>query len=194
MTGVTCSADFVIGHQIPPLGESHDPTYNGAGDAFVHKISPSALPSTRYRSYLGGSGHDEGHAIALGGVPADLMHLTGFTESEDFPSDVGYPYDGSIPGGFVAVISTEAEMYTWSFVIPDGVGTDIVRVGAPSYDIHVSGYADSALFPTTDGSDGTIEALDQTPPAPGTTNAFVMRLNGFPPPLFSTFLGGSGND
>jgi hypothetical protein len=57
-------------------------------DAFVAKLDPTGCALVYfYSTYLGGSGSDGGHAIAVD-ASADA-YVTGFTASGDFPATAG---------------------------------------------------------------------------------------------------------
>ena len=74
VTGYTESADF------PRLSAFGRPA--GGADAFVAKLDPNAsgASSLVYSTPLGGTGRDEGHAIAVNSQ--GQAHITGFTESD----------------------------------------------------------------------------------------------------------------
>ncbi|TMH86362.1 MAG: hypothetical protein E6H44_12400, partial [Betaproteobacteria bacterium] len=78
VTGETNSSDF------PTTATA---TYGGGSwDAFVTKLD-AAGSALVYSTYLGGSGSDAGHAIAVD-ASADA-YVTGFTASGDFPATAG---------------------------------------------------------------------------------------------------------
>ncbi len=85
VAGTTASADF-------PTVDALQATYGGgACDAFVAKIDPSGA-FLEYSTFLGGSGADEGHAVAVDGASA--AYVTGTTTSADFPTVD--PMEGSL--------------------------------------------------------------------------------------------------
>ena len=55
-----------------------------------------------YSTYLGGSGGDHGHGIALDG--AGSAYLTGHTSSADFPTTAG-AFDTTYNGGYDAFVT-----------------------------------------------------------------------------------------
>ena len=63
-----------------------DTSYNGGRDAFVARVNPSGTALV-YAGFLGGSGWDEGHGIAVDS--SGNAYVTGETESSDFPAVVG---------------------------------------------------------------------------------------------------------
>jgi hypothetical protein len=96
VSGFTDSTDF------PTNAGALDRTYNGGlSDAFVTTLNPSGS-ALIHSSYLGGSGVDEVRGIALdseGGV-----YLTGFTDSDDFPT-TPRAFDGAFNGGGDAFVT-----------------------------------------------------------------------------------------
>lgn len=77
VTGQTFSGDF------PTAPGAFDTTLNGSSDAFATRLNAvgSALDDS---TFLGGSGDDRAHAIALDA--AGSRYLTGLTASGDFPT------------------------------------------------------------------------------------------------------------
>ena len=109
VTGRTPSTDFPTENPIQAtLADA------GLGDLFVTKLNADGSGLV-FSSYLGGSGSDEAHAIALDA--SGNAYVTGFTLSADFPTTAGafqqstpegcssFP-DGYIP--FTQVYSTSA--------------------------------------------------------------------------------------
>ena len=80
MTGFTTSTNF------PTTAGAFDTTSNGGGDAFVTKLDPTGAALV-YSTYLGGSGNDQGHGIAVDA--AGNAYVTGVTESTNFPTTPG---------------------------------------------------------------------------------------------------------
>ncbi len=85
VTGATESAGF-------PSSNGWDMTYNGHGDAFAAKFSNSGTLTSS--TFLGGSAHDEGVAIAA--PDGGHVFLTGYTKSGDLPTENAWDaaYDG----------------------------------------------------------------------------------------------------
>jgi Beta-propeller repeat/HYDIN/CFA65/VesB-like, Ig-like domain/Cep192 domain 4 len=77
LTGDTQSADF------PTTFTASQLQYAGAGDAFVCEIGPGGS-GLIYSTYLGGSGVDQGTAIAVDAT--SNAFAAGFTQSSDFPT------------------------------------------------------------------------------------------------------------
>ncbi|MDE2060129.1 MAG: SBBP repeat-containing protein [candidate division NC10 bacterium] len=80
VTGRTKSLDF------PTTPGAVNTSYNGWGDAFVTKLAPTGSALV-YSTYLGGSQHDWGEAIAVD--KEGHAYVTGGTKSSDFPTTPG---------------------------------------------------------------------------------------------------------
>jgi len=97
--GDTYSVDF-------PAVNAKYPQLRGWGDAFVTKLSANGQ-TVVYSTYLGGSGWDEGHGIAVDS--AGNAYVTGWTESADFPTSATDPkiisYDPTYNGGDDAFVA-----------------------------------------------------------------------------------------
>src|SRR5882724_7807822 len=79
VTGTTSSGDF------PTTAGAFDTTL-GDYDSFVTRLDASGA-AVGCSTYLGGSGGEEGHALAVDG--AGSAYVTGLTTSADFPTTVG---------------------------------------------------------------------------------------------------------
>ncbi|MFX0063428.1 MAG: SBBP repeat-containing protein [Candidatus Hermodarchaeota archaeon] len=86
VTGWTASSDF-------PTYIANDSTHNGGWDAFVTKLNATGNGLV-FSTYLGGSNTDVGYGIA---VDADSVYITGFTSSNNFPTQNAY--DSTHNGG-----------------------------------------------------------------------------------------------
>lgn len=100
VTGSTVSSDFPIKN---PFQKTLSSRY---GNAFVTKINPAGCAFV-YSSYLGGSGSDSGSGIAVD--PAGSAHVTGYTNSSDFPVKNAFQSTLKSPNGnaFVTKISAK---------------------------------------------------------------------------------------
>lgn len=177
VTGQTDSNDF-------PLA---GPSQNLAGlgiDAFAAKLSNSG--KIIYSTYLGGSLTDVGYAVAVD-LSGDL-YVTGGTQSSDFPH-TGNAYQAALAGGidsFVTTFDPAGRLMYSSFL--GGAGDDVgygmtVDVG---YNVYLTGTTTSTNFPVTAGS-------FQPHPAGG-IDGFITKLAPFSAPIYSTYVGGSGDD
>ncbi|HEV2418706.1 MAG TPA: SBBP repeat-containing protein [Terriglobia bacterium] len=178
LTGSTQSSNFPVAN---PLQKS----LAGGSDAFVTKLDPQGAKLI-YSTFLGGSNADAGQAIAIDS--AGEAFVTGFTLSADFPTQS--PLQGAGGGGdaFVTKLNAAGSALLYSTYL-GGSGEDrglaIAVDGAG--DAFVAGSTQSPVFPTTQGA-------FQTQPGGG-TDAFVAEVNPAGSQLiYSTLLGGSGND
>jgi hypothetical protein len=144
-------------------------------------------PTLAFVSYLGGSGDDYGHAVAIDG--AGCAYVVGETGSVNFPA-LG-PEQASMAG------DTDVFVTKWN-----AAGTGIVYatyIGGANRDVamgvavdvagdaYVTGFTYSGDFPITSGALRTSFV--------GDSKAFVLKLNpGGNGLIYSTFLGGSGDD
>ncbi len=89
------------GGGFPTTAGAYQTVYGGNDDAFVTKLNASGSALV-YSTYLGGSGYDQGCAIALDGTgPA---YVTGFSSSSDFPTTSG-AYQTVLGGGNDAFVA-----------------------------------------------------------------------------------------
>ena len=113
-------------------------------DAFVTKVNPSGTGLV-YSTYVGGTGQEEGYAIALG--PSGSAYITGRTCSRDFASG---GYGGGRSDAFIVRLSASGREFISSrFLGGDGddVGTAIAVDSAGN--AYVAGQTDSPNFPTS---------------------------------------------
>lgn len=148
-------------------------------------IDPSV--AVVFSSYLGGTGEDDGLAIAVDN--ADDAYVTGKTESPNFPivGGLGPGYDADFDA-FITKIASGGSSLIYSTYVggsADDSG-NAIAVDANG-DAFVAGGTSSTDFPH---SSGAFQEVQQ-----GTTNAFILELNPAGSALtYSTYLGGSGND
>lgn len=189
VTGNAQSKDF------PVTNSALQPQMSGAAgpyaiDAFVFKLNPAGS-ALEYSTYLGGTRHDFGEAIAVDAQ--GNAYVTGRTESRDFPttSESFQPQhsNGFNEDGFVVKLDASGSRFIYSTYlggsdgdIPWAIAVD--RAG----NAVVAGETRSADFPL-------IHDL-RTPGVTvfsSRTRAFVTRLNaGGSELLYSTFLGDGG--
>ena len=164
VTGGTNSINF------PTTAGAFQPTFGGWSDAFVTKLDPTGS-ALLYSTYLGGSGAEEGHGIA---VEADgsayvtggrRSNVQGWTPSNDFPTTAA-PFPSSSNGGacvgdplyasfnaFVTKLNPTGSGLTYSVFLggsdyDEGFGIAIDREG----NAYVTGRTASNDFPTTAGA------------------------------------------
>ena len=103
VTGSTSSLNF-------PVADPYQGTYAGGElDAFVAKFAVDGR-SLKYSTYLGGSGRDQGNAVAVDDT--GNAYIAGITSSTNFPMVNPFPSPAGITGGFVADIKDDQEPIT----------------------------------------------------------------------------------
>ena len=194
VTGFTVSADFPTASS-SPLGP-FQLDLAGGEDAFITKLSPTSSVLV-YSTYLGGSGNDRGLAIAVS--PGGGAHVTGFTESDNFPMasiNPAGPFQPTFGGGaadaFVTRLSSSGSTLESSTYL-GGSGNDrglAIDVGVRDTS-YVTGFTESDDFPMeSPNPDGALQSLRA-----GGEDAFVTSLTSSASVLiFSTYLGGSLDD
>ena len=181
VTGWAQSPDF-------PTANALQPNFGSSSmDAFVTKLIPLGNELV-YSTFLGGSGADEGLAIAADA--AGNAYVTGMTASTDFPTlNPLQATNKAAPNNtaFVAKLNPSGSALFYSTYL-GGSGSDagsgIAADGAG--DAYVTGNTTSSDFPTA----GPVQASYG-----GDTDAFVAKLNAAGSALlYSTYLGGSSVD
>jgi len=144
-------------------------------------------PVLTYSTYLGGSGRDQGHGIAVDG--SGNAYVTGQTGSINFPTTAS-PIQGTNRGGndaFVTKINASGTAWVYSTYLggsSNNYGSGIAVDG--SGNAYVTGDTFSTNFPTVNPIQGTNG---------GSRDAFVTKINAGGTALtYSTYLGGSGSD
>jgi hypothetical protein len=182
LTGWTASTNF------PTTAGALQTTFGGGYlDAFVSKLN-STGSALIYSTYLGGSSYDEGHGIAIDSL--GNAYITGFSYSANFPI---------ITGAFQSVLHGYNDAFV-SKLNPTGSALIYsTYLGGSSYDeangiavdtsgnAYVTGFTYSANFPASQHTFQTTWS--------GGFDAFVSKLNASGSTLlYSTYLGGSGDD
>jgi hypothetical protein len=181
VTGATLSSDF------PTTPGAYDRSPNGRIDIIVAKISASGN-ALLWSTLIGGGFDDEGHALVLD--TSDNVFITGHTASPDWPVTPG-AYDVSFNGAedaIVAKLSASGGALWWSTFMggsstEEGHSITLDRTG----NAVLVGATFSTNFPTTPGAYQTSNH--------GANEAFAAALSSDGSALlWSTFLGGSGNE
>jgi photosystem II stability/assembly factor-like uncharacterized protein len=155
---------------------------------FITKINPNGT-SVIYSTYLGGSGADNGLAIALDSN--GNAYVTGWTLSTDFPVTQGAFFQTVPPSGintFVSKLNSTGTGLLYSTYLggsnfDEG---DAIAVDAAG-EAYVAGRTGSIDFP--------IVSVVQTEYGGGYSDVFLTKLNSTGSQLlFSTYLGGSSDD
>lgn len=187
VTGTTRSPNFPTtrGAFQTSCGDGQQCQY---GDAFVTKLNSSGSALV-YSTFMGGSGYDNGHDIAVDS--AGSAYVTGWTSSTNFPTrnamqptSGGGQFDAFVfklnPAGSGLVYST----YLGGTSDDWGLGIALDS----SEDLYVIGNTASLNFPT-------VSPFQKHHRGGSTTDVFVSKLNAAGSALlFSTYLGGSLTD
>ena len=155
-------------------------------EVFVAKLN-STGSQLLYSTYLGGSGSDQGNAIAVDSTGS--AYVAGFTSSADFPtvSPFQSAIGGSFANAFITKLNPTGNTLVYSTYLGGSNGSNATGIAVDSAgDAYITGNA-GAGFPTS----------NPIQPRMGGTlpNAIIAKLapagNTL---LYSTYLGGSGND
>jgi hypothetical protein len=175
MTGTTASVGF------PAQGSS----VNSNNDAFVMKFNESG--DLLYNTLLASNGNTSGQAIAADS--SGNVYIAGTTEADNLPVTAGAwrTVFGGIADAFAAKLNPSGILVYATYIggpgQETGTGISIDRAGSA----YVGGYT-SGSFPTTPGAAQTLYGG-------GFSDAFVVKLNASgSAALYSTLLGGTGND
>jgi len=164
VTGTTTSDEKSFPVRIGP-----DLTFNGVIDAFVAKVHPNGT-SLVYAGYLGGSGEDRGHGIAVDGTGS--AYLTGATKSDQasFPVVVGpdLTYNGGTWDAYVAKLDASGRSLSYCGYVggsADDLGTGVAFDSTGR--VYIVGNTTSADLPLRNGPTSTFS---------GNVDAFVARI------------------
>jgi len=186
--GWTTSPDFPV-----TSGAFQTSNHGGISDVFVTEIN-AAGSDLVYSTYLGGSGQDVGFGIAVDAAGNTVA--TGYTYSTDFPVTAGAFQTSTTVNGAAWVTKLNpggtAQVYSTFLGGTDGTSAGNSIKFDASDNAYVTGYTCATDFPTTAGAAQTTFGGDCTN-AGG--DAFVTKLNPTgTAPVFSSYLGGSGDD
>jgi len=164
----------------------------GARDAFVTKLNPTGSAPLLYSTYLGGTGDEEAHGIAVD--TAGNAYLTGITHSADFPTTAGALRTTASGGnwtGFVTKLNATGGAPLLFSTYLGGTNADFAR------GIAVDGAGNAWVTGDTASTDFPVTANAFQRVFRGSTeNAFVTKINatGSAPLLYSSYLGGTGGE
>jgi hypothetical protein len=193
ITGYTTSSNFPTANPLQPaLGSPN-------GNAFVAKISADGSALV-YSTYLGGSSGngiidvnlygDSGNGIAVDA--AGNAYVSGYTSSADFPTRNAFqPTLAGSMNAFVAKLSADGSALAYSTYLGGSVGTDVgFGIAADqSGRVYVTGETNSDDFPIHNAFQPIYGGS-----AGGPGDAFVTSLDPAGQPVYSTYLGGSGDE
>ena len=188
LVGQTKSVDF------PLAGSSHQSSLHGWRDAFVARLSVDGSV-LEYATYLGGSGSDEGHSVAVDGAGRAIV--VGTTWSEDFPL-AGSPHQSSYGGVgdvFVARFSVDGSALEYATYL-GGSDNDCGSGWAVAVDVAVDGAGRAIVAGTTFSEDFPLAGSPyQSSHGAFGGDAFVARFSADGSALeYATYLGGSDWD
>ncbi|MFW9994536.1 MAG: SBBP repeat-containing protein [Candidatus Odinarchaeota archaeon] len=178
LTGYTSSSNF-------PLLNAYNGTFGGLQDVFVTKMN-SAGTGLLYSTFIGGSSFDWGLAIAVDGN--DNAYITGTSNSSNFP--LKNPYNSTF-GAIEDVILLALNSTGNGLVFSTFLGGSNAECGNK---IGLSGDGSICVTGLTRSGDFTLKnAYNYT--HGGEYDVFVAGFNSTGNGLlFSTFLGGAGDD
>jgi cold shock CspA family protein len=166
-------------------------TKEGGDDVFVTKLNATGTALV-YSTYIGGSGNDEGNAIAVDG--SGYAYVTGYTSSTNYDVTPG-AFQTTNEGGadvFVTKLNDTGTDLVYSTYIGgwfDDYGYAIAVDG--SGHAYVTGYTNSFNYPVTPGAFQPRKSTN----SPSEWDVFVTKLNDTGTDLvYSTYIGGSGDD
>lgn len=182
ITGTTASTN------LPVTDNAAELTLGGIVDAFMAKIDLSQLAAKAlvYTSYLGGNDLDV--ATSMVEDASGNIYIAGYTASSNFPT-AGTPFQATSGGGwdvFLSEYDTSGKLVYSTYI--GGGGTDVARslVLAPDGTLLIGGTTLSWSFPMRGDS--------YYPYYSGAGDAFVAKFSVADGIVYSTFLGGTGND
>jgi len=177
VAGETYSSDF-------PAINAYDSVLTGDGDAFIAKLAVDGQ-SLVYSTFIGGSNREGVNGIAVDNGSA---YVTGFTNSEDFPTfnHYDFTYNGGLYDCFVTKLAASGSSLVYSTYL-GGSNQDVARgIAVENGSAYVTGYTQSSSFPCINGFDFTYG---------GGIDGFVTKLAASGSSLvYSTYLGGSAQD
>jgi hypothetical protein len=184
VAGQTGSTDF------PGTAGGAQPAFGGNFDGFVARLTASLTTLTQ-ATYLGGSGDDRSHALAIHPTTGDV-YVAGRTDSTDFPGTAGgaQAANGGSDDGFVARLTAALTSLNQATYLGGSNPEDAfaLAIHPTTGDAYVAGRTESTDFPATAG--GVQPAFGG-----GFEDAFVARLTASLTALTqATYLGGSGNE
>ena len=180
ITGETTSTNY-------PTLQAQQTANGGSGDAFVTRFSVFDISVFMiYSTYLGGSGFDQGKAIA---IDSSLnAYITGNTSSSDFPKTIGVkqPVNNGSQDFFITKVNSSGQRQYSTYL--GGTNSDTatgIAVDA-SGNAYVTGFTLSTDFPLQAPIQGSLA---------GGSDSVIAKINPTGSELlYSTFLGGTSAD
>jgi hypothetical protein len=211
ITGVAATPNF------PTTPNAFQTTSHGGGDVFVAKVNTNPSSCTpgagvncpqalAYSTFVGGTADDYGLGIAVDA--AGNAYVAGQTFSGDFPITAGAfqpSYQGGFGDGFVTKVNPTGSALSYSTFL-GGAMINLVNTGEDratgiavdsSGSAYVTGWTNSASFPTTTGAfqSACANCGSFNSSAEAIYDAFVTKVNAAGNGLvYSTYLGGGLQD
>ena len=168
--------------------------YLGDGDAFVTKLNPSGS-ALIYSTYLGGSNGEGANSIAVDSN--GNAYVTGQTHSSDFPTVNAFQAayaDSDAPGcghdAFVTKVNPSGSALIYSTYLGGNCTDEGADIAVDAFgNVYVTGYTASSNFPTANPLQATFGGGSVS-----SGDAFVTKLNATGALVYSTYLGGGGDD
>ncbi len=182
VAGNTTSTNF------PTTTGAYSTTFAGGtstGDAFVSKLSADGS-TLLYSTYLGGSGDEDVSHIAVDG--AGEAEIVGYTDSTNYPTinATQGAYGGGVYNAFASKLSADGSALVYSTYLGGNGDDEAYSLAVDSAgDAYVAGLTSSTNFPLKNALQGTFS---------GGYDAFVTEFDPNGALLYSTYLGGSGDD
>ncbi len=178
VTGETTSSNF------PTTQSAYQRILSGPSDAFVSKLN-AAGSNLAYSTFLGGMMQETGFGIAVDN--AGSAYVTGLTSSNNFPAR--NPVQSVLSGlvdMFIAKLTAAGNDLTYSTYLggandDGGFGIGLDTAG----NAYVSGFTTSINFPTKNAFQST---------SGGGDDAVILKLDQAGRLVYSSYLGGSGED
>jgi gliding motility-associated-like protein len=194
---------FATGY--PTTVGAYDVSFGGSTDMGIIKYNPSAATraaSRVYATYIGGSTADHPHSLVVDG--SNHLIILGSTSSSNYPTTTG-AYDTSLGGStdiVVTKLNATGSALVGSTYLGGSTGDGQLNASAlrvnygDSYrgdittdlagNIYLASVTESTNFPVIGGVQSS---------RAGSSDAVVVKFNpGLTAPIWSTYLGGSGDD
>jgi hypothetical protein len=185
VTGVTDSPDYDVTPGAFQTTKSTTTLYET--DVFVTKLNATGTALV-YSTYIGGSGGDEGHGIAVDG--SGNAYVTGWTFSTNYDVTPGafQTTNGGSRDVFATELNETGTALVYSTYIGGSGGDEGKAIAVDgSGNAYVTGYTESTDYDVTPGAFQTTNG--------GSRDVFVTKLNATGTALvYSTYIGGSGGD
>jgi len=182
VAGATFSGNY------PTTSNAYDTSYNGLSDAFVSKLKGN-LTTLIASTYLGGGSDDKANSIVV--TRNGNILVAGETLSTNFPttSEAYDPLYNFSRDAFISKLNGDLTTLLASTFLGGSLNESATSIALDLCgNVYVTGYTGSSGFPTKNADYPVYNG--------GFTDAFVTTLKGdlTSPLLYSTFLGGTGND